>query len=1183
VSRPTPDGSVGDASRAAVDAFDDGIFAVDRDLRLTYLTPPAASMLGIDTDDPVGQPLRDVAAVPSLCATLESVIERGERRTFETSPSTAASPLVVRAAPTASGLTVSMVPRPTEDDPADAWSETRLDRLLAIAPVPTIVVDQEGAVTHANDTAVEELGLPDDPARTDLSVRAVYDVDDDPVPPDGRPYRRVFRTGDPVRAWEGRIAFDDGTDERVAVSAAPLETADGAVEHAVVALGVIPAEPADLEELRMEHDTLEAELSSLFDRITDGMVSVDTDWRFQVVNDRAGALIDVDPDEVLGESLWDVFPEAKGTTFEERYRTAMETQEPVSFVESFEPLDSTFEVSAYPSESGLSIYFRDVTAELERRSELERYREIVEALDDGVYAIDDEGRFVMVNEAYAEMGGHEPDELVGEPVTRVLAAEASRLREQLAEGEIDQATFEAPLQTPQGEVQAEATFSLVPDDDRVHSIGIVRDVSERERREDRLEEQRDRLLEQRENLERLVDINALAQEISQAALEARSRDAIERAVVDALAGSAHYDVAWIGQVGTSPEETDRLAGAGLADDDLDDLIDAVLANATGLVQPEIANRRGSVQVSQNVASDEADPRKDAFDAFGLNSSISLPLEHEGASYGVLTIDTDRSDAFTGTERVVLTRMAETIAFALGSVEYRQRFRLMVQEVTDYAIFMLDEDGYVRTWNEGAERIKGYTADEIVGEHFSTFYTAADREAGVPEANLAAAEAEGRSEDTGWRVTHHGERFWADVVITAIRDEAGEVVGFAKVTQDLTEQRENQRRRERLLRVNTVIRQINQALVRAETHEEVEESLCELLAGTDPYVFAWYGEVHGDDIDVKAWAGEGADYLEELEFDLEADEPQGPTARSLETNSVAVAQDIATEADFEPWREAALDRGFRASMAIPISYGRANYGTIGVYADEPECLSPEEQAVFEELGTSIGHAKNALVRKEGLVAETVTQLALTFELDEPLDLDTDGDGTRFEFEDTVTTAEGDLLHFASVEDYTEADIASFVERSPTVNGYRRLDDDGTRYVFEESETELVTIVTDYGGRISEFSFDATAAEMVVELPVGVEVGEFLAALRDADPTVDLAAQRTVEREGPTGPDLRNEVLESLTDKQHTAIETAYFAGYFEWPRLSDGESVADSLGVSPSTFHQHLRSGERKILERLLED
>jgi PAS domain S-box-containing protein len=122
-------------------------------------------------------------------------------------------------------------------------------------------------------------------------------------------------------------------------------------------------------------------------------------------------------------------------------------------------------------------------------------------------------------------------------------------------------------------------------------------------------------------------------------------------------------------------------------------------------------------------------------------------------------------------------------------ESEQQFRLMVQSVTDYAIYMLDVEGNVASWNAGAQRIKGYGPEEIIGRHFSNFYTEEDRAAGLPRTGLQTASREGRWEHEGQRVRKDGTRFWAHVVIDAIRDDDGKLVGFAKVTRDITERRE----------------------------------------------------------------------------------------------------------------------------------------------------------------------------------------------------------------------------------------------------------------------------------------------------------------------------------------------------------------------------------------------------------
>ena len=155
----------------------------------------------------------------------------------------------------------------------------------------------------------------------------------------------------------------------------------------------------------------------------------------------------------------------------------------------------------------------------------------------------------------------------------------------------------------------------------------------------------------------------------------------------------------------------------------------------------------------------------------------------------------------------------------------ERFRLLVENVKDYAIFMLSPRGDILSWNVGAERIKGYRPDEIIGKHFSKFYTAEDVQNGKPERGLKIAAAEGRYEDEGWRVRKDGSRFWANVVITALFDAGGNLKGFSKVTRDITERK----------RAEEAVRHLSGCLLRAQDEErrrlgrELHDSTAQTLA------------------------------------------------------------------------------------------------------------------------------------------------------------------------------------------------------------------------------------------------------------------------------------------------------------------------------------------------------------------
>lgn len=137
--------------------------------------------------------------------------------------------------------------------------------------------------------------------------------------------------------------------------------------------------------------------------------------------------------------------------------------------------------------------------------------------------------------------------------------------------------------------------------------------------------------------------------------------------------------------------------------------------------------------------------------------------------------------------------------ALDEIE---RYKLLVDSVQDYAIFLMDPNGYIQTWNKGAQLTKGYTADEIIGKHFSNFYLQRDKDIRKPERELEIARAVGRVEDEDWRVRKDGSTFWANVIITALYDSDGELVGFAKVTRDLTERKGQE---DKLRRTNELLK------------------------------------------------------------------------------------------------------------------------------------------------------------------------------------------------------------------------------------------------------------------------------------------------------------------------------------------------------------------------------------------
>jgi len=172
----------------------------------------------------------------------------------------------------------------------------------------------------------------------------------------------------------------------------------------------------------------------------------------------------------------------------------------------------------------------------------------------------------------------------------------------------------------------------------------------------------------------------------------------------------------------------------------------------------------------------------------------------------------------------------------SDIAIAHRYRLLIDAVRDYAIFMLEPGGRIASWNPGAQRIKGYSPDEIVGQHFSVFYTPDDIASGKPARLLEAAARQGRVEDEGWRVRKDGSRFWANVVITAVRDDDDALVGFAKITRDMSERR----RLEELERAHAAsalmqqARENEQKRIARELHDDLGQQIAALKMALDSH-------------------------------------------------------------------------------------------------------------------------------------------------------------------------------------------------------------------------------------------------------------------------------------------------------------------------------------------------------------
>lgn len=411
-------------------------------------------------------------------------------------------------------------------------------------------------------------------------------------------------------------------------------------------------------------------------------------------------------------------------------------------------------------------------------------------------------------------------------------------------------------------------------------------------------------------------------------------------------------------------------------------------------------------------------------------------------------------------------------------------------------------------------------------------------------------------------------------------ESGEVRRVVGIAEDVTERRERQRRLERANRLNRLCQEITHLVITTPDRQTLEQRVCDRLA--EAYRFVWIGGLApgGTRVISRVWAGVEEGYLDAVRITTDgAETAAGPTGRAVETGKVQVVTDIATDPAFEPWREEALSRGYRASIAVPIAHDGLLYGLLNVYAACPDAFSDDETEVLSRLGEVIGHAIAAIERKAALAGDTVVELEFRAEgFPEALVACSRESGGTLHF-DHLSQHDDRLIAYGTATGVPENRLREAVSSEADLAFFRVIDREEGSYRFEletAGALSLVGVLAGYGGRLSSATIDDGDCRFVVELPEGADTRRLIDAL-EAEYETSYVAKRTTNRGAPSLPG--DAVVERhLTERQREVLETATHAGYFEWPRKTTGEGVAERLGISPATFAQHLRTAERKLFE-----
>jgi PAS domain S-box-containing protein len=508
------------------------------------------------------------------------------------------------------------------------------------------------------------------------------------------------------------------------------------------------------------------------------------------------------------------------------------------------------------------------------------------------------------------------------------------------------------------------------------------------------------------------------------------------------------------------------------------------------------------------------------------------------------------------------------------------------------IAVLDDSGTIlftnRAWREFAGAGPTDQRDMVGVNYFGSTDTEGDEYASEALEGLRSV-VDGEQDLFTYEYPCHSpeEKRWFLMRATALADsdQGRVVVAHIDITQRKLAELEADRRLaeiERLTgRLHGLVGDVLEAVLQARSREEIETTVTERLAGVAQYAGAWVGRVDLRTDEIVPAAVAGFDPPEDTALSL--DETGDPTVAAVVDGDPVVVP-VAAGDTVAPIHAAALDDGGEI-VSLPLVYGDTGYGVVTVYAREAEFFDERERAVLGVLARATSTAINAVEGRRLLTTDSVVELELSIE-DEGLffrDIAASVGGT-LTYEGTVDDADGVRMLFvatgadadeieAAAADHPDVESVSVLEAAAA----------GTLVEFAVATPPLVSSLADHGAETTAIDANGGTARVTVEAPAGTDTRAVLDGLADRYPSVDLLARRERDRSARTRQEFVADIEQRLTARQRLALQKAYLGGFFDWPRETSGEDLADSMEISPSTYHQHLRTAERKVLDALFEE
>ncbi|SEQ72687.1 PAS domain S-box protein [Natrinema salaciae] len=981
---------------------------------------------------------------------------------------------------------------------------------------------------------------------------------------------------------EARMYTADGSERWMRIIGEPISEGDEVV--------AIRGSIQDITERKERERELER-FETIIQALDELVYTLDSAGRFQFVNDAVTPILGYEPDALIGEPAATVIPSDGVERAQEMIRELLRSDEPSRTVEigletvDGDVIDVENHIALLPMTDGEFVgtagVVRDITERKERERRLETTSARLEALfensPDMVDVLDTAGTVIDANRRIADELGYAESELIGTNIweydIRFDADEVQALLEELSVGE--RRKFEGLYRRRDGSTfPVEVHLICIELENENRFIAISRDITERKERERDLRETKRRLE---------LALEGTNTGVWEWNLETDTVDWNE--TLERLVGLEP------GSFGGTFEDFKRRVHP----DDVPQIEAAAdrVIESGGLFQTEYRLRREDgtliwVGSRGRLVSDEEGGRR----LVGINNDITQRKDRELALESLH--DAARDLLGTDTEREVAELVTETAADILdasGVAIYRLDPAASRFEPTAHtdafaslcrgppSVAVGDSDSVV--WNAYVTGTGTVVDDPASFDRSQVFGPAVESGVVVPVGDHGVFVVASDTET----IDAEARRLMETLVATT---EAAfdRLESEASLREREAELEDRNRRLNRQIEITELIRRIDQSLIGADSREEIERTVAERLLEADTVSFAWIGthDPSGTRLEPRAWAGSAQEYLDTVS--LEYDGSTEPALRTARSEAPTVVSNAVEELQDEVWRRQAVDRGFQSVISVPLSHAEYTYGVLTVYADEPDAFGDLERTVLTELGAGIANAITAVKTREALHAERLLELTLRIEgADNLLSRIATATGAGVEYEGLGTHSADETLLFFETSGVPAEDVRAALDDLVSVAAYRLISerDGDCRFEATVAGDVVASRLVRHGGSPRSMRADGDELELVVDVPTGTDVREFVELLRDRYPTVELQARRHVERTMGTRSELVTSLFDALTDRQLEVLRTAYFAGFFEWPRESTGEEIADMLEVTQPTVNRHLRVGQQRLLAQLFED